>query len=102
MKVITGLALTMFQQCILFVIQAIDAGLQQYSYVWIIPGTYKEDWLSENIVPINFGFECLHSIGEISGFVHKQRVIAINHYPSPNPNPDATDIMVIVLRVQVC
>ena len=67
--------------------------------MWIIPGTYKEDWLSENITRINFDFECLHSIGEISGFVHEQRVIAINHYPSLNPNPDATDIMVIVLRV---
>jgi hypothetical protein len=73
--------------------------LQRYSYVWIIPGTYKEDWLSENITQINFDFECLHSIDEIDGFVHEQRIIAINHYPSPNPDPDATHAMVIMFQV---
>ena len=61
-----------------------DAGLQQYNYVWIIPGTYEEDWLSENITQINFDFECLHSIGEIDGFVHEQRIIAVNHYSPLN------------------
>ena len=77
-----------------------DAGLQRYSYVWIIPGTYEEDWLTENITQIDYDFECLHSIGEISRFVHEQRIIAVNHYPVPST--DATHINMVSIIMCKC
>ena len=82
--------------------QAVDARLQQYSYVWIIPGTYEEDWLRENITQTNFDYECLHSIGEIETFVHEQRTIAINHYPSPIRNDCDSEVSVLMLVETLC
>ena len=70
--------------------------MQQYNYVWIIPGTYEEDWLSENIIQTKFDFECLHSISEIDGFVHEQRIIAVNHYPSPNTSNMVSSVLMLV------
>ena len=76
-----------------------DAGLQQYNYVWIVPGTYEEDWLSENITQTNFDFECLHSISEIDGFVHEQRIIAVNHYSPPNTSNMVSMCLISVLML---
>ena len=54
--------------------------------MWIIPGTYGDDWLSENITQTNFDYDCDRDIREIREFVYKQRVIAVNHYPPPDSN----------------
>ena len=83
--------------CMSNVYQAINADIQRYRYVWIIPGTYGDGWLKENITQTNFDFDCLHTTTEIEAFVYNQRVITISHYPQARQNE--TNIEILTNRV---